>query len=703
MFARVRLLKGWTQPLWYKIPDVWTVTIAHGSIVHVPLRNRTLPAVVVDVHETKPADITFAIKEMLKLEEFPLDPHYHLFLERLARFYFTDPFHFYQRVKAFLSGKVKPDEDDIELFELKDDPDPVKARTLTDAQQAVVDYVAPHITTPSFKPTLVYGVTGCGKTEIYKNLMLHALRQNKSVILLLPEVSLSLQFFNLLTKQMPDGTPLYSFHSLTKQSEKKQLWDRLLKGLPVIIIGVHLPVLLPVAQLGLIIVDEEHEQGFQEKKHPKINSKEVALWRAQQYGIPIVLGSATPSITSLYNVKQNGWKLFRLTQRFAGAFPVVKHILLTDKKKRSSFWVSKPLQLAIADRLEKKEQTLIYINRRGFSFFMQCKSCGHTFSCPDCSVSLTLHKNSSGECLRCHYCGYQTGAPTTCPGVVAISQAPVAPPRNSTPPKRSGSVPPRTPAPPVAPSTPGRCGADEKQLIKKGIGTQQMVSILEELFPTARIARADLDTTSQKRLWHETVEKFSAGELDILVGTQTITKGYHFPGVTLVGVIWADLNLNFPIFNASETTLQQLLQVAGRAGRESEHSEVIVQSMADHPVFKHLNEQEYLKFYEEELEARTMANYPPLCRLVQIEVRGSDEKTVDDDSFKLTEFLMDYADKKGLQLSVLGPAKPVVHKIQKTEMRHIFIKAQSFKAVHELLAAVDFTQYTSSLYVVPTP
>lgn len=661
MFARVRLLQGWTQPLWYKIPASLYDAVAQGSIVHVPLRNKTLPAIIMTLQQDAPP-VSFAIKELIGKEDFPQDAHYHTFLERLAQFYFTDPFHFYHRIKAFLQGKIKPDEDD-ELFVLQEETNPVKMRTLTAAQQDVVDYVSPAITTPSFKPTLVYGVTGCGKTEIYKKLMIQAVSEGKSVILLLPEVSLSLQFFHLLSQQLPDNMPLYSFHSLTKQSEKKQLWERLLKGLPVIIIGVHLPILLPIANLGLIIVDEEHEQGFQEKKHPKINSKEVALWRAHQYGIPIVLGSATPSISSLYNVDKHGWKLFRLTERFAGAFPTVKHILLTDKKKRDNFWISKPLQLAIADRLEKKEQTLIYINRRGFSFFMQCKSCGHTFNCPDCSVSLTLHKTATGEYLRCHYCGFQCGAPTACPG----------------------------------------CKAGERELIKKGIGTQQMVSIIQELFPAARVARADLDTTSQKRLWHETVEQFSAGELDILVGTQTITKGYHFPRVTLVGIIWADLNLNFPVFNASESTLQQLLQVAGRAGRETSHSDVIVQSMANHPVFNHLNEQEYLTFYHEEIEARTMANYPPLSRLVQIELKNSDESKIEDESFKLAEFLMDYADKKGLAVHVLGPAKPIVHKIQKSEMRHIFIKAKNFKAVHDLLEAIPFESYESSIFVVPTP
>ena len=238
----------------------------------------------------------------------------------------------------------------------------------------------------------------------------------------------------------------------------------------------------------------------------------MALWRAKIYGIPIVLGSATPSVNTLFQVEKKGWKLFQITQRFAGKFPEVKKVLLTEQdRRRKYFWVSKELEQAVAQTLARKEQVIIYINRRGFSFFVQCKLCGFIFQCPHCSVSLTLHMTTrpgqeKKSQLCCHYCEYKLPSPKSC-----IS-----------------------------------CKAGSAHLLKKGIGTQQVVEIFQELFSYARIARADLDSTSKKKTWHKTVEQFEQGELDILIGTKSVTKGYHFPQVTLVGILWADLNLHFP-------------------------------------------------------------------------------------------------------------------------------------------------------------
>ncbi|MDZ4152700.1 MAG: primosomal protein N', partial [Methylicorpusculum sp.] len=398
--------------------------------------------------------------------------------------------------------------------------------------------------------------------------------------------------------QLPPTVILYSFHSATSVKLKKQVWQALLKKEACVIIGVHVPVLLPHPNLGLIIVDEEHEAGYQEKKHPKVNSKEAAILRASLHKIPIVLGSATPSIASLYNVKHRGWHFFQLKKRFAGAFPKIKTVSLTEKKgARRSFWISKELELAIGEQLRKQEQTIIFLNRRGFSFFVQCKACSFVVSCANCSVSLTLHGNNQ---LTCHYCGYAIPMPTKCPG----------------------------------------CKASEDQLLKKGIGTQQIVSILEKLFPTARIGRADLDVTSKKNIWQQTVTAFELGTLDILVGTQTITKGFHFPNVSLVGIIWADLNLHFPVYNSAETTLQQIIQVAGRAGRQKPDSTIIVQSMIEHPIFRFMHEIDYLNFYTHELHNREELSYPPYGRLIEIELKHVHEQMVEQDANNLAEKLM---------------------------------------------------------------
>jgi primosomal protein N' (replication factor Y) (superfamily II helicase) len=665
MFVLVRLLKGYPQPLTYKIPESWNTKPEKGCVVTVPIKNRTTQALVIGTYKTLPFKSNFEIKEALTLEELPRDENYKNFINKIANFYFVKPVQFYQRIRSFVHSATKSASEIVSqpLDEAKNTPENV---SLTSEQQVAFDKTLPFIKKPQYAPTLLHGVTGSGKTEIYKKLIIECIKKNKTVILLHPEVTLSLQFQNLLQKQLPADIQIFGFHSACKVSEKKLLWQYLLQKKPCVIVGVHLPIMLPIPNLGLIIVDEEHETGFQEKKHPKLNSKEIALWRAKLYKIPIILGSATPSINSIFNAKQNNWNHFKLTKRFSGEFPTIQKVsLCSDPSKKSvfrkNFWISTELENSIADRLEKKEQTLIFLNRRGHSFFVQCKLCGFTFTCPHCSVSLTLHKGKT-EFLRCHYCNYAIAYPKNCTG----------------------------------------CKASEKNFLKKGIGTQQVVTILEKMFPAARIARADLDTTTKKRSWAQTVENFTNGSLDILVGTQTITKGYHFPKVTLVGVLWADLNVNFPVFNAQETALQQLIQVAGRAGRQSSSSLVIIQTIHDSPIFNFLNEQDYQSFCNKEARVREETLYPPFGRFVQIEIKNDSSEDLETDTNKIFDNLYKTNEEKKLGVLILGPAKPLVYRIQKTEMRHIFLKSKSFKRIYDLMYFVDLEKYKSKVFVVPT-
>jgi primosomal protein N' (replication factor Y) len=662
MFIKVRLLQGYQKPLMYKVPSSWNTKNLHGSIITVPLKNKIVPALVIKVFVDKPEGENFQIKEAAGNDHLPDDKNYTNFITKIANFYFTPQKFLYQRIRKFVHARELKREKESSVTSISSIKEE-KIINLTDEQQKVVDYFIPLIKKPNFAPTLLHGVTGSGKTEIYKKIILSCIKNNKTVLLLLPEVSLSMQFENILSKQLPKNIKIYSFHSATKTKDKKRLWEDLLAKKPILIIGVHLPIILPIANLGTIIVDEEHESGFQEKKHPKINSKEVALWRAKLYNVPILLGSATPSLNSFYNVKKQNWKLFSLTKRFAGTFPKVNIVKIKKEYKRKYFWVTKELEEAISDRLSKKEQIIIYINRRGYSFFVQCKECGFTFTCPNCSVSLTLHKDGLEHRLCCHYCDYSQASRNNCP----------------------------------------ECHAGERSLLKRGVGTQQIVSILQELFPTARIARADLDTTKKKRLWSQTVEQFEAGELDILVGTQTITKGYHFPHVTLVGIIWADLNLHFPVFNAAESSIQQLIQVAGRAGRmATSKSLVIAQVIDNHPVFEYINEEKYLEFCKTELSFRKEANYPPFGRFVQIELKNIDPRQVVDESERLSDMLTKITEQKALNVTVLGPSKPLVYRIQKTEIRHIFLKSDSFGDIYTLLRAMNLDNFGSQVFVVPT-
>ena len=656
MYITVRLLSGYQEPLTYKIPDSWELSPIAGTIVSVPLRTKIVPAVVTAIHDCLPETTrTFAIKDAHSIEPFPRDGRYVAFAKQIAHYYQIDEHFFTRRIRQFLKQKEQPET----ITKHDEKKESTKKIVLTDEQQAVVDFVMPSIITSEYNPTLVHGVTGSGKTEIYKRLIITAISEQKTVILLLPEVTLALQFERILRKQLPSSITIRNFHSATSIKEKRKSWQLLVQGTPHVLIGVHLPVLLPISNLGLIIVDEEHEVGYQEKRHPTINSKEIAVWRAKAYNIPIILGSATPSISSLYNVSTRGWALFQLTKRYAGSFPTIETVSLVNKEKRQSFWITNALETAIADRIAKKEQTIIFLNRRGYSFFMQCKKCGYIPTCTTCSVSLTVHDNNY---LSCHYCGTAIAQPTQCPS----------------------------------------CKADEKNLLKKGIGTQQVVSILEKLFPQARIARADLDTSSNKKVWQQTLHDFESGAIDILVGTQTITKGYHFPRVTLVGILWADLNLHFPIYNASETTLQQLIQVAGRAGREHESSTVIVQYMADHDIFAFLDERQYVNFYANELATRIAAGYPPHNRLVEIALKHSDEQIIERDSVELAAMIrVNLENHKTIQL--LGPSKPPVHTIKNIHTRKLYLKGPNIQEILAIITASRSKEFSSSLFVTPNP
>lgn len=660
MFIQVRLLKGYNKLLLYEVPATWPQQSLVGSLVRVPLRNQNVEALVVEELAEKPSEATYAVKPAQQLEPFPADCYYLPFLMQLSSYYQVDHLEFVQRTNQFLTQKELKRAPREEMHEQLHPASPRKEVLLTDEQQAVCDFLTPHIITPTYTPTVLHGVTGSGKTEVYKYLITQAIAQGKTVVLLLPEVTLALQFERIMRAQLPEHITICGFHSGTGPKEKRALWKNLVGGMPQLIIGVHLPILLPIANLGLIIIDEEHETGYQEKTHPKINSKDAAIMRARLNNIPILCGSATPSLSSLYNVKTKGWHFFQMKRRFAGAFPKVSTVLLADKKFRRNFWISQALENAIRDRLRKKEQVILFLNRRGFSFFVQCKTCTYIFECPHCSVSLTLHEDQN---IICHYCGYSKPMPTVCTS----------------------------------------CKAPEKELLKKGIGTQQLVTIVQKIFPTARIGRADMDISVKKKMLHETLTQFDAGDIDILIGTQTITKGFHFPNVTLVGIIWADLNLNFPVYNASETTLQQLIQVAGRAGRQRPESEVIVQAMSDHPIFSYLNEIDYLSFYRFESEQRKELEYPPYGRFAEIEFKYRFEETVAKEALLVAQHLQKISLQRGYEVMILGPAKPPVAKIKETHMRKIYMKGQNINHILALYNALADASLKSSMFFTPNP
>lgn len=645
MFIDVQLLSGFNKPLTYKVP-AHLGPLKPGMLVRVPIRTTESLAYVI-AYYTTPKTTLFTLKECLGIEHFPEDQNYTPFIEKLAYYHAIDPVACIMRMRSFIEQKATE-----QLYEEKIGYEHKKI-TLTLEQQTIVDYITPHIINAAYTPTLIHGVTGSGKTEVYKRLIEETYTHNKTSIFLLPEVTLATQFERLLQYQLPH-IPFVSFHSATSAKIKREAWQALHNQTPIVIIGVHLPILLPIKNLGLIIVDEEHDVGYQEKKHPKINTKTAALLRAQHYQIPIVLGSATPSIASLHAVHTGLWKLCTLNKRFSGTFPSIEHIILPEQHNKKHFWISISLQKAIKQRLEKKEQTIIFLNRRGLCFFLQCKDCAHIFQCIACSVSLTLH---SDNILKCHYCSYQQSAPDHCPA------------------------------------------CKKSDFLKKGIGTQYIVTLLQKLFPTARIARADMDTTINKKIWNTTITHFEQGALDILVGTQTITKGYHFPNVTLVGIIWADSNLTFPAYNAKEVILQQLIQVAGRSGRAQKPGHVIIQSMTNSSIFSYLNEVQYPQFYEHEIINRQLIGYPPIIRFAEIELKHKKEAVVEQEAFLLASHLLHYPNVK-----ILGPTQPPVSKIKHYFSRKLYIKSHNFHdIIQAYTAALKTVSLKSECYFTPNP
>ncbi len=699
MHIQVRPLQGYQKSLTYAIPAHWVTQPIVGDIVTVPLRGQTILGAIEKILVPDPnTPLLDGNGQVIKIRaalnhEITLNHQdYKIFMKNLSGYYQIPVSYLLKRFWGALTApEISLENSKVSTLlnkiapELKNNnsagnTSPIDSTAnllsaptvinLTVEQQLVFDSLVTQLDPENrkFQANLIHGVTGSGKTEIYSKLIQANFELGYSTLFLLPEVSLATNFDQILRTKLSSQIPIFSFHSGTTITQKRALWNQVRQQKPILIIGVHLPVLLPITNLGLILIDEEHDPGFQEKKHPQINTKECALIRAKINQIPIVLGSATPSIASLYNIEKHHWKIFKLHQRYRGNFPEIKVINLREsqhKQRTQNFWFSRELLNAIKARLSRQEQTIIFLNRRGYSFFIQCHECGFIPNCPNCSVSLTLHADQS---LRCHYCSLEQGYPTNCDS----------------------------------------CKVSASKFLKKGLGTQQVVDILTKLFPAAKIARADLDITRSKKLWPQIVADFSDNKIDILVGTQTITKGYHFPHVTLVGILWADLNLHFPMYNAAETTLQQILQVAGRAGRQSPHSEVIVQALMDHPIFNYLNESEYLKFYQTEIANRTIHNYPPLVRLVELEIKHSSETQVKQDALILSTKLHAFAQKINTPnsinyLEILGPSKPPISKIKNWHFRKIYLKSNRLELIIQAWQYLQQKPVVSSVFFTPNP
>ena len=495
----------------------------------------------------------------------------------------------------------------------------------------------------SARPILLHGVTGSGKTEIYLQAIRAALERGHSAIVLVPEISLTPQTVERFKGRFAEAQDTVAvLHSHLSQGERHDEWHKIHSGRARIAIGPRSAVFAPLKNLGLIVVDEEHENTYKQEEAPRYHARDVAVVRATIEKCAVILGSATPSLESYHNATTGKYRLATLTQRIdEKQMPLIRIVDLRRerRKEKAAAILSEKLRAAIADRLEKNEQTILFLNRRGFSTSLLCSNCGEARDCPNCSVALTFHRHVTR--LSCHLCGHTAAVPKKCPA----------------------------------------CGKDS--LIYAGFGTEKVESTVSHIFPKATVRRMDADSMTRKEAYRETLRSFRTGQVDILVGTQMIAKGLHFPNVTLVGIINADLSLHLPDFRAGERTFQLLTQVAGRAGRGETPGEVFVQTYTPFsPSIQFARHHDFTGYFQQELEFRERCDFPPFKHAILITVRSAHEGRA-----KLSAETLKRRLKEALpEEFLLGDATPApLEKLQGQFRFHILIRGEAIMRLSRLV------------------
>ena len=511
--------------------------------------------------------------------------------------------------------------------------------TLTHPQTAAFRRLEEAAAIRGYRTVLLHGVTGSGKTELYLRLASLILETRRRVLVLTPEIALTPALAGVFRARFEGQVAIQ--HSGLSDGERHDQWHRIRRGELAIVVGTRSAVFAPLENVGLVIVDEEHDGSYKQDELPRYHGRDVAVVRGRMENALVVLGSATPSLESASNARSGRYDLITLTQRVHDR-PLAS-VRIVDMRKEFAaqgpdVTFSAALLDGIADRLAKREQTVVLLNRRGFATVVFCRQCGASIECPHCSVMLTYHR--SQRRLRCHYCNYSTGLPRRC----------------------------------------GACGGEF--LEQSGIGTERLEADLRERFPEARITRVDRDTIRRRGAIADVLEAVAAGTVDIVVGTQMIAKGHDFPAVTLVGVVSADVGLGLADFRAAERTFQLLTQVVGRAGRGDTPGEAIVQTLyPDHYSIRAAAAQEYEPFYEREMEFRTSLHYPPTVALINVVVKGRTLDAALTDAHDLARRIRHH----GVHGKVLGPAPAPLSKIRDEHRAQIFIKGKQRKAMREAL------------------
>ena len=528
-----------------------------------------------------------------------------------------------------------------------------KTVDLSEEQELIVREVNRDISNNERNTYLIHGITGSGKTEVYMHLIEDRLKEGKQAIMLIPEIALTYQ--NVMRFYARFGDQVSVIHSKMTQGERYDQYLKVKEGKVNIMIGPRSALFTPFDNLGIVIIDEEHENSYKADNMPKYHAREVAEKLCELTGSVLILGSATPSIDSYYKAKHGIYKLFKLTGRLTGnTLPTVYVEDMREELKSGNKSVfSRKLKSLISDRLEKREQIMLFLNRRGVSGFVSCRECGEVIKCPHCDVSLSYHRDGM---LKCHYCGYEIPFSNKCP----------------------------------------KCHSDKVRGFKAG--TQMIEDFVHKEFPHALTLRMDADSTKKQEDYESILSKFANNEADILIGTQMIVKGHDFKDVTLVGIVAADMALNAEDYRAGERAFQQLVQAGGRAGRGENPGEVVIQTyQPDHYAVTFAKEQDYEGFYEDEIKYREMLMYPPVGNLLGVQITGEEEKRVD----KLSRVVSDMIDSMSIRKDIgkIGPANATLSKKCDIYRRVIYIKSNEYD---NLIKVKDYIEQETERFKLKT-
>ncbi|MFV0390160.1 MAG: primosomal protein N', partial [Pyrinomonadaceae bacterium] len=484
-------------------------------------------------------------------------------------------------------------------------------------------------------------VTGSGKTEVYIRAMRNALEQGKTALMLVPEIALTPVFSRRLRSVFGDLVAI--IHSSLSTGERFDEWQRIRKSEAKVVIGTRSAVFAPLSNLGVIVIDEEHDSSYRQHESPFYNGRDLAIVRANLANAVVVLGSATPALETFYNARNGRYSLLKLPNRIGEAKLPTSEVLdlrQIEKTEPYDLILSPPLRKEMSATLSRGEQIILLLNRRGFSQFVLCRSCGEAIKCENCDITLTYHMNA--QMLVCHYCDMRKPKPETCP----------------------------------------KC--ESAFLYYLGEGTEQIESLIEEYFPNAKLARVDRDSTSRKHQLEETLDSFAKGEIDILIGTQMLAKGHDFPNVTLVGVISADISLSLPDFRAGERTFQLITQVSGRAGRGDRAGKVLIQTFyPNNYVLEHAKNHDFLGFYEREIKFRERLFYPPFVALSVVHAKHPNFAHAFENASKLIELIKLNPDSK--RCIVLGPARAPIERLRGEHRLQIIVKSRSKALLRRVL------------------